>query len=595
MKFLFLKKENSGITLLETLIGMALFLTIFLGIFGLIQFSLKVSAQSKARITASVLANQKIELARNLPYNAVGTAGGIPQGSIQENEIIVRNSINYAVKTSVIYIDDPIDNQSPNDPWPTDYKRIKVKVSWASFWGGEVVLQTDIAPKSIESGVGQGVVSVLVFNANGEPVPQADVHIENSTLVPPINVNYQTDNQGRLNLPGAPICDTCYKITASKVGYSTDRTYLPGELIRGVALVEPNKSHLSVIEGRLNDRSFAIDRVSTKTINTVRYVDEKTWSDSFADLSKISESSQVFINIASGSVEIEQQEGQYLLSGYVLSVPITPTALADWNRIIWNQSLPIGTDIRYQVLHKPSSDWILIPDSDLTINGRTNSEGFSDSPLDLSDLDASKYTSIKIKAVLSTIDTSQTPNLFDWEATWFSSDSSVPVPNISLTMTGAKILGNDASGSPVYKYESTLLTNAGGTLAVQNLEWDSYELKLNSGTGYDLANSYLAQPINIDPGTNAITNFKLALHQSNTLLVTIKNSAGQSLAGSTIRVYRTGYNKTKLTTESGQAFFSPLSLASYTLEVRSAGYQDYSGQVSVSGQTAEIIIMLPPE
>lgn len=595
MKILNFKNRNSGFTLLETLIGTALFLIVFIGIFGLIQFGLKVSAQSKARITASALANQKIELARNLPYNVVGTTGGIPQGSIQENEIAVRNNINYAIKTSVIYMDDPIDNQSPNDPWPNDYKRIKVKVSWTVFWGGEVVLQTDIAPKATESGAGQGVISVLVFDANGEPVPQTDIHVENSVLIPPIDANYQTDDQGRLNLPGALICDTCYKITASKFGYSTDRTYLPGELIRGVALAEPNKSHVSVIEGRLSDVSFSIDRVGTKTINTIRYVDEKTWDDSFTDLSKISENYQVFVNTTSGNVEIEQQEGQYLSSGYVLSVAITPTALADWNRIVWNQNLLINTDIRYHVLYKPSTEWVLIPDDDLTINGHTNSEGFSDSPLDLSSLDTLKYASIKIKAVLSTTDVNQTPTLFNWEVTWFSSDSSLPVPNIPFIMTGAKILGNDAIGNPIYKYESSPSTNANGILTIQDIEWDGYEIELSTGTGYDLANSYLAQPVNIDPGVNATTTLKLAFHQPNALLVTVKNSAGQALVGASTRLYKTGYNKTKLASDSGQAFFSPLSLSAYALEAKIAGYQDYSEQVNVSGQTTKIIIMLPPE
>jgi hypothetical protein len=92
-------------------------------------------------------------------------------------------------------------------------------------------------------------------------------------------------------------------------------------------------------------------------------------------------------------------------------------------------------------------------------------------------------------------------------------------------------LGNDASGNPIYKYESTLSTNANGALAIQGLEWDGYEIKLSAGAGYDLANSYLAQPVNIDPGVNATTTLKLAFHQPHTLLVTIKNSAGQALVG----------------------------------------------------------------
>jgi hypothetical protein len=288
-----IKNKSFGLTLIEVVIGAALMLIVFVGIFGVIQLGMKLVAQSKARITATALANQRIELARNLPYDQVGTSGGIPAGSIPETETVTRNKIIYTVKTTVVYVDDPFDNLFPNDPLAWDYKRVKVKVSWSGFLAGEVSLQTDVAPKGVESTGSGGIISVLVFDANGQPVPQADVHVENASASPPIDAHYQTDNQGRLFIPGAPACNDCYKITASKTDYSSERTYAVGEVIHGQVLAAPNKPYLSVIEGQLSEISFTIDRLATKTVQTIKYVEEKTWSDSFEDENKISEKFQV--------------------------------------------------------------------------------------------------------------------------------------------------------------------------------------------------------------------------------------------------------------------------------------------------------------
>lgn len=271
----FRKNKNSGLTLIEVLIGVFLLLLVFVSIFTLIQLSIKLTSQSKARISAIALANQKLELARNLSYNQIGTVGGIPAGSISETEVVDRNNIAYTVKTMVVYVDDPFDGSFPNDPLAWDYKRIRVKVSWSAFLGGEISLQTDIAPKGIETTGGGGIISILVFDANGQSIPQAEIQIENNSVIPPINVNYETDNQGRLFVPGAPTCNDCYKITIGKIGYSLERTYATGEVVRGQIMAMPNKPLLSVIEGQLSEISFSIDQLATKIIQTSRYIEEK--------------------------------------------------------------------------------------------------------------------------------------------------------------------------------------------------------------------------------------------------------------------------------------------------------------------------------
>jgi len=592
--FLIKKSKESGLTLVETLVGVALLLIVFVGIFGLVRLNIKIVTQSKAKTIATALASQKIELARNLAYDQIGTAGGIPSGVIPETENIERNKIAYTVKTTVIYIDDPFDGVFPSDPLAWDYKRIKVKVSWSAFFGGEVILQTDVAPKGIETTGGGGIISVLVFDANGQPVSQADIRVENNTAFPPIDASYQTDNQGRIFIPGAPACNDCYKITASKYNYSSERTYAVNELVRGVALAFPAKPYLSVIEGQLSEISFSIDRLAAKTVNTIKYVEEKNWSDYFEDESKIFQKSQTVLDSVNTAIKLENIDEQYPASGYIISNTISPTSLVEWGRMNWNDENFAPTEIKYQILYNNGADWILIPDSDLTIDGILNSEGFIDSPLDLSQLDAYKYKSIRLKANFSTNDPSQTPSLFDWQITWFSSDTSVSVPNIPFHMQGAKTLGLDADNQPIYKYSQNLSTNSEGILNISSLEWDSYKITISGTTGYDIANSSPPQPINLNPGSDQAVVVKLANHQANTLLVTVKNSAGQSLVGASVRLYRAGYDKSKLTSDSGQVFFSPLTLATYNLEIKMAGYQDWTSEVDVSGQTEQIIIMTEP-
>ena len=444
------KYNNSGLTIVETLIGIGLLLVVFLGLFGLIQIGLRMLNQSKARITATALLNQRIELARNLPYNQIGTIGGIPKGAIPETENIVRNNINYNVKTTVFYIDDPFDGLFPVDSLAWDYKRIKVKVSWLGIFHGEVSMLTDIAPKGIETTGGGGIISILVFNANGQSVSQADIWVENNSVSPAIDAHYQTDNQGRIFISGAPACNDCYKITATKPNYSLERTYAAGEQIRGIILVIPEKPLVSVIEGQLSEISFVIDRVCIKTVQTIKYFEE--------DLGEV-----------------------------------------------------------------------------------------------------------------------------------------IPIPSLAFTMQGAKIIGYDGNNQLIYKYQENLSTNINGELIISNLEWDTYKITVNGLiTGYNLANSSPAQPVGFNPGINQTTVLKLAVHQAHTLLVTVKNSSEQPLMGASVHLYRTGYDKTKIASDSGQAFFSPLNQVTYNLEVELAGYQIWTGGVSVSGQTEQLIILTPP-
>ncbi|MBU4223908.1 prepilin-type N-terminal cleavage/methylation domain-containing protein [Patescibacteria group bacterium] len=579
-----LKSQNKGFSLIETLVGMALILVVFVGIFGVFQLAIKIVNKSKAKVGALALANERIEFIRNLPYNSVGTLGGIPPGNIPQTENISLNDINYTRRTIIQYIDDPKDGLDAIDEngITTDYKVAKVEVTWqANYVITPVFLTTNIVSKGIETTVGGGTLKLNVFDAAIIPVASANVHIENSTVSPPVSIDILTNASGKVVFPGTPSASN-YKITVSKVGYSSTQTY-----DATAPNVNPDPGHLTILEGQTTEASFAIDLVSAKTIKTWEPIGGFSWQDLFNDDSKISESFDVVV--ASGYVELDQSEPSvYKTSGYVVSMDIGGIAdLKNWSEFSWNDNEPAGANIKYFIYYiNEFSNLVPIPDSDLP----GNESGFETSPIDLSGLDINKYQTLRLKAELSTSDTSVSPQLLNWNLSWNAGP--FPLPNIGFHMQGQKIIGRDVANNPIYKYSENLSTGAGGSVLLGNLEWDIYNITIDGvSTGYDIAESCPFQPVNIAPNTNNTTDLYLVGHANNTLLVFVKNSLGEAIGQASVRSYRTLYDKTQTTSLCGQTFFTPLSAVDYTIEASKAGYATGTSTVSVSGQSKLEIIL----
>jgi len=262
-----LKKTNfSGQMLLAILIAVAVFAILTHAIFTLIASSFDLVSFNKARITARHLAQEKIELIRNLPYTDVATIGGVPNGTlIPQTETISRNGLNYAVKTSIIFIDDSTDDSAPADTSPEDYKRVRVEVGWeglAASGRNPVLLITDISAEATASIEGGSLV-IQVVDANGNPVSQANVAIVSSGISPAVNLSTQTNSEGIVTIPGMTPCIECYQITITKAGFSTDRTYSNSEV------TNPIKPRASIFLDDVSQVSFAIDEVGALAISSV--------------------------------------------------------------------------------------------------------------------------------------------------------------------------------------------------------------------------------------------------------------------------------------------------------------------------------------
>lgn len=258
-------KSARGEVYIGVLIAIGIFLILSQAVVSLMFSSFDLVSFNKARTNAKFIASEQIELIRNLSYENVGTQNGIPAGNLPQNQTRFINGLEYNIKTNIIYIDDDFDGTAPNDLLPNDYKRARVDVSWGGLAeSGEntVTLITDISPNGIETTTGGGTISILVFDSEGNGVSEANVLVEAPTLNPPISIELETNQNGIIILPGAPVCNSCYKITVTKENYSSERTYSTEEI------TNPAKSDLTVLESQLTEISFAIDEFANFTLNT---------------------------------------------------------------------------------------------------------------------------------------------------------------------------------------------------------------------------------------------------------------------------------------------------------------------------------------
>lgn len=259
--------QQRGYTLIEALVGLTIF-TIVATAFYSVYFQLdRLNRTSKAKIIATAIANEQIELVRNATYTDVGTVGGLPAGVFPVSQSVNRNSINFSVNLTIKSVDDPFDGTIFGNPVtdlsPADYKLTQVKVG-CEICGQPVMLATHIAPKNLESTGNNGALVVQAINASGQPVPGATVQIVNHSLTPAVAITDVTDNSGRYVIVDAPPANESYEITVSKNGYSTERTYLPND----PANPNPINPHATVVSAKVTQVTLAIDLTSTVNLKT---------------------------------------------------------------------------------------------------------------------------------------------------------------------------------------------------------------------------------------------------------------------------------------------------------------------------------------
>lgn len=450
---------SRGMSLVDVLVGSALILIVFVALLGLLRASLLVSSSAKAKAGATTVATTQMEYLRSLEYDDVGTVGGIPAGIVPQYATTTLNGIPYSVRTFVQYVDDSKDGSGGADTngITTDYKRVRVTVTYVfRSEEREVALVSNIAPPGIETNAGGGTIRVEVVDSVGAAVSGASVRVYNPSLSPQVDFTAFSDIDGEVLLGGAPT-STDYRITVTKDGYSSAETYE-----RNATNANPNPGYMTVAANQTSVLTFAIDLLGTLVLTTLEPVRDATVSDSFDDMTHISESGAV--QAAGGALTLSGTPGFYSTLGFARATSTGPTYLARWTSAEGTVSVPAGTNIKIQVTDGAGA---LLPDSALS----GNSTGFSSFPISLAGVSTTTYPSLSLRAELSSPTGVETPQVLAWTLAF--AEGPLPRANVPYTLTSDKTKGTRADGTPIPKQVLTGTTDANGTRTLE-VEWDIY-------------------------------------------------------------------------------------------------------------------------
>lgn len=260
---------NKGFGLIESLIGVTVFIVIAVSVYGIYARLFEGTDYSEAKISATALASEQIEIIRNLPYADVGLIGGIPLGKIKHVQNITRSGDKFTVRTTIRNVDNPFDGTlggTPNDLSPADYKLVQIDITCDNCKNfSPLSFATNVGPKNLETASTNGALFVRVFDANGIPISGAAVHIENNSASPAIVIDDSTNKDGMLQIVDAPPGVNVYEISVTKSGYTSDRTYPPG----APSNPNPTKPHATVAVQQVTQLSFTIDHASTMSVSSL--------------------------------------------------------------------------------------------------------------------------------------------------------------------------------------------------------------------------------------------------------------------------------------------------------------------------------------
>lgn len=263
------RNSKNGFTLVENIIAVGIFALLAGVVYQTSALLIKSVGLYRENSTVSSLANEYMEIVHNLPYSDVGTLSGSPDGALPDKPNAATTTVNgsgYEIYYVVNKIDDPADGTAVigNDFASNDYKQVKLYIENLQS-GKKYSFSTNIVPRGLENLASGGAIRIKVFGADALPVPGATIRIQNTTLTPAIDLTRTTDADGNWVEVGLKNSVTSYQITASKSGYSTDKTY-------GATTENPNptKPHSTVSNGLLTDVPLSIDKLSNlgfKTLN----------------------------------------------------------------------------------------------------------------------------------------------------------------------------------------------------------------------------------------------------------------------------------------------------------------------------------------
>jgi prepilin-type N-terminal cleavage/methylation domain-containing protein len=268
MKFEFriLNKTKNAFSLVEVLIVIFIMSVTFVAFYTVSAIGIKYIVESKNRLVAAALLNERMEIVRNLAYDDIALQNGIPAGNIPQIDDVVTNGKSFHIVTSVDYQDDPYDGLAVDDAdlIPNDYKIVKVIVSWDDSNGQSqsVVSVSRFVPPGLETDAGGAPLAINVTDSSGNGVLEPSIHIENNSISPTVSTTKVAGIDGHILMPSASASVGGYHFTITKNGYETVET------MDATPTFIPRYPHASVIMGSMNLYAYEQNKLADLTIKT---------------------------------------------------------------------------------------------------------------------------------------------------------------------------------------------------------------------------------------------------------------------------------------------------------------------------------------
>ncbi len=575
--------------LVELLVSIAVFIGISIAVYTGYVEVMKVIRSSRAHTVATALVREQFEIIRNMPYANIGIRNGVPAGTIDRFQTLTRNGFVFGATTTVRNTDDMFDGTiggSPNDLSPADYKTVAIEIACTNCQHETpLTLTTVVSPRGLETSSSNGALFVKVFDANGQAVQGANVHIVNNFVVPNLSIDEITDINGMVQIVDAPPSNESYEITVSKQGYSTERTYLSG----APSNPNPLKPHATVVLQQVTQSSFSIDRVGRVYVSTLDSMCQPIADAEFS---------------VTGSKLIGTSPS--VLSFATTSYYTNASGIYNLLNLAWDTYFVTLSDVQYAVAGTiPRMPFTLSPDSSVQVNLITKPknpgavlvtvvDGTTEVPLSGATvrLDKAGFSSSQVTGQGAHIDT-------DW-TTYSSTDGNISTDAPLGTLTLAS-----SSGVYVQSGELESMTfDLGTTSSIYDISW--LPASQSGSVGVDSVRIQLAS--NND---NTTWNFSGPDGTASTYYTVPGQSIASILNGARFLRYKIFLHTNDVSvtpvlsdisftyslpcSPPGQTYFEGLSGGTYTIFVTKPGYQDSTTEytVSSSGYHAVTVTLNP--
>lgn len=238
-------RNQKGFTLVEILVSLLILGLILVGILPLLTMANRIMYQNRDQLVATQLARDEVELISSqvTPQNYNDPNGPLVPGVYYEYLDRNLNVVNadstervYTITTSIGWIDDADDEESPTDPIPFDYKYLQVSVSAPSIFTGEVTERSDFRTYRAREGAADPISGVLVqveraWRDEPSTAPPVEGALVTVTATDGDTFSSLTNDQGRALIELVPSGSNeteTFHITASKAGMILNPEYSEG-------------------------------------------------------------------------------------------------------------------------------------------------------------------------------------------------------------------------------------------------------------------------------------------------------------------------------------------------------------------------------